>query len=173
MTVCWRRRFVAVHRNQLLKCAAVCCWTGSLGVLDTDSMSVRDIKVRISIYLYIFLTQQNYRSCPVYICAYIIILYPVHIYNKYITKYIYYIIYIHTYFNFFRPRRVPSSAAGGLSRRWTWRHLAETWEHLKAGKAMPTHPYEFAEDVVCQSHTVRLTGPWFLLNQPMCWILMN
>jgi len=27
--------------------------------------------------------------------------------------------------NISRPRRVPPSAAGGLSRCWTWRHLAE------------------------------------------------
>ena len=29
------------------------------------------------------------------------------------------------YQNISRPRRVPPSAARGLSRRWTWRHLAE------------------------------------------------
>ena len=33
--------------------------------------------------------------------------------------------------NISRPRRVPPSAAGGLSRRWTWRRR---WESLKAGE---------------------------------------
>jgi hypothetical protein len=35
--------------------------------------------------------------------------------------------------NISRPRRVPSSAAGGLSRRWTWRHLAEKVGTSKGG----------------------------------------
>ena len=34
-----------------------------------------------------------------------------------------------------RPRRVPPSAARGLSRRWTWRHLAEKVGTLKAGES--------------------------------------
>ena len=42
--------------------------------------------------------------------------------------------------NISRPRRVPPSAAGGLSRRWTWRHLAEKVETSKGGgkKWQPT-----------------------------------
>jgi len=40
-----------------------------------------------------------------------------------------------------RPRRVPPSAARGLSRRWTWRHLAEEVGTSKGGvKAMATYP---------------------------------
>jgi len=35
--------------------------------------------------------------------------------------------------NISRPRRVPHSAARGLSRRWTWRHLAEKVETSKGG----------------------------------------
>jgi hypothetical protein len=31
--------------------------------------------------------------------------------------------------------------------------------------AMATYPYELAQDVLCQSHTGRLTGFWFLLNR--------
>jgi len=40
-------------------------------------------------------------------------------------------------------------------------------------KAMATYPWELAQDAVCQSHTGRLTGFWFLLNRPKGWILMN
>jgi len=29
VTVCWRRKFIAVHHNQLLQRTAVCCWIGS------------------------------------------------------------------------------------------------------------------------------------------------
>jgi len=29
---------------------------------------------------------------------------------------------------------------------------------------MANYPYEFAQDAVCQSHTGRLTGFWFLLK---------
>jgi len=35
--------------------------------------------------------------------------------------------------NISRPRRVPPSAARGLSRRWTWRHLAEKEGTSKGG----------------------------------------
>jgi len=35
--------------------------------------------------------------------------------------------------NMSRPRRVPPSAARGLSRRWTWRHLAEKVGTSKGG----------------------------------------
>jgi len=43
--------------------------------------------------------------------------------------------------NISRPRRVPLSAARGLSRRWTWRHLAEKVGISKGGgKAMATYP---------------------------------
>ena len=35
--------------------------------------------------------------------------------------------------NISRPRRVPPSVAGGLSRRWTWRHLAEKVGTSKGG----------------------------------------
>ena len=35
--------------------------------------------------------------------------------------------------NISRPRRVPPSAARGLSRRWTWRHVAETVGTSKGG----------------------------------------
>jgi len=35
--------------------------------------------------------------------------------------------------NISRPRRVPLSAARGLSRRWTWRHLAEKVRTSKGG----------------------------------------
>jgi hypothetical protein len=35
--------------------------------------------------------------------------------------------------NFSRPWRVPPFAAGGLSRRWTWRHLAEKVRTSKGG----------------------------------------
>jgi hypothetical protein len=35
--------------------------------------------------------------------------------------------------NIYRPRRVPPSAARGLSRRWTWRHLAEKLRTSKGG----------------------------------------
>ena len=35
--------------------------------------------------------------------------------------------------NISRPRRVPPSAARGLSRRWTWRHLAEKVGTSKGG----------------------------------------
>jgi len=31
---------------------------------------------------------------------------------------------------------------------------------------MATYPYELAQDAVCQSHTGRLTGLWFLPNRP-------
>jgi hypothetical protein len=33
-----------------------------------------------------------------------------------------------------RPRRVPPSTAGGLLRRWTWRHLAEKVGTSKGGR---------------------------------------
>jgi len=36
--------------------------------------------------------------------------------------------------NISRPRRVPPSAAGGLSRRWTWRHLVEKVGTSKGGE---------------------------------------
>jgi len=36
--------------------------------------------------------------------------------------------------NISRPRRVPPSAARGLSRRWTWRHLAEKVVTSKDGR---------------------------------------
>jgi len=43
--------------------------------------------------------------------------------------------------NISRPRRVPPSAARGLSRRWTWRHLVEKVETSKGrGKALATYP---------------------------------
>jgi len=43
--------------------------------------------------------------------------------------------------NISRPRRVPPSTAGGLLRRWTWRHLAEKVGTSKGGgKAMATYP---------------------------------
>jgi len=35
--------------------------------------------------------------------------------------------------NISRPRRIPPSAARGLSRRWTWRHLAEKVGTSKGG----------------------------------------
>jgi len=35
--------------------------------------------------------------------------------------------------NISRPRRVPPSAARGISRRWTWRHLAEKVGTSKGG----------------------------------------
>jgi len=35
--------------------------------------------------------------------------------------------------NIYRPRRVPPSADGGLSSRWTWRHLAEKVGTSKGG----------------------------------------
>jgi hypothetical protein len=38
--------------------------------------------------------------------------------------------------------------------------------YIYMGKAMATCPYELAQDAVCQSHTGRLTGLWFLLNRP-------
>jgi len=74
--------------------------------------------------------------------------------------------------NISRPQRVSPSAAGGLSRRWTWRHLAEKVETSKGGgkKSQPT-PKSLPQDAACQSHTGRLTGLWFLLNRPKGWIL--
>jgi hypothetical protein len=69
--------------------------------------------------------------------------------------------------NISRPRTVPPSAAGGLSRRWTRRHLAEKEETSKGGgkKWQPTRK-SLPQGAECQSHTGRLTGLWFLLNRP-------
>jgi hypothetical protein len=70
-----------------------------------------------------------------------------------------------------RPRRVPPSATRGLSRPWTWRHLAEKVGTSKSGESNDSLPYKLAQDAVCQSHTGRLTGLWFLLNRPKGCIL--
>jgi hypothetical protein len=76
--------------------------------------------------------------------------------------------------NISRPRRVPPFAARGVSRRWTWRHLAEEVGTSKGGgNQWQLIPQELAQDAVCQSHTGRLTGYWFLLKRPKGWILMN
>ena len=61
-----------------------------------------------------------------------------------------------------RPRRVPPSAARGLSRRWTWKHLAEKVGTSKGGgKQWQPSPKNLLR---MQSHTGRLTGFWFLLK---------
>jgi len=68
--------------------------------------------------------------------------------------------------NISRPRRIPPPAARGLSRRWTLRHLAEKVGTSKGGgKQWQPIPKNLPR-MQCQSHTGRLTGFWFLLNQP-------
>jgi hypothetical protein len=56
--VCWRWRFIAVQRNQLLYCTAVCCWIGSLTAVYSETWTVRDIKVRIDMHLDLYWTQR-------------------------------------------------------------------------------------------------------------------
>jgi len=52
---------------------------------------------------------------------------------------------------------------------WTWPSYAATICTkfcvsivYKRGKAMANYPQELAQDAVCQSHTVHMTGLWFL-----------
>jgi len=51
--------------------------------------------------------------------------------------------------NISRPRRVPPSAARGLSRRWTWRHLAEKVGTPKGGESNANLPLR-----ICQGCSV-------------------
>ena len=48
------------------------------------------------------------------------------------------------------------------------RHLAaKAGTSKRRGKAMANYPQELAQDAVCQSHTGRMSGLWFLPARPL------
>jgi hypothetical protein len=64
--------------------------------------------------------------------------------------------------NISRPRRVLPSTARGLSRRWTWRHLAEKVGRSKGGGKQWQPTLRICSG--CSVPEGRLTGFWFLLK---------
>ena len=68
--------------------------------------------------------------------------------------------------NISRPRRVPPSTARGLSRRWTWRHLAEKVGTSKGKETCPG----------CSVPKPSRSPDWVLVSAKTGlkgWILMN
>jgi len=74
--------------------------------------------------------------------------------------------------NISRPRRVPHSATRGLSRRWTWRHLAEKLGTSKGGEnKWQRTPKYLPRMQRARAIPVAWMGSVFLLNRPKGWIL--
>jgi hypothetical protein len=76
--------------------------------------------------------------------------------------------------NISRPRRVPPSAARGLSRRWTWRHLAEKVGTSKGrGKQWQPTPKNLPRMQCARAILVAWLDSGSCQNRPKGWILMN